>query len=210
MTSPPLAAVGTLNEGKLVCVSDALAAMGFEFELQAVETTSGVSDQPLGHEETVRGARNRANDALAAVEGALLGFGIESGVLMLDGQTLDFCACAIALHEGGGAQPLGLSSAWVLPAPVALAVMVMGSGGGYNGAFQAMGIDPNPTGGGVLAELSGGALSRPKQMGEAVTAALLQIRNPRMYAIALSAAAKKGVFPVDASPSGRRGATSTD
>ena len=93
--SNAVAAVDTLNTGKIAAVDRALAALGFTHVTQGVDVPSGVSEQPVGMAETAQGARNRAQAALAAAEGAALGVGLESGVLELDGQLLDFCACAI-------------------------------------------------------------------------------------------------------------------
>jgi inosine/xanthosine triphosphatase len=70
-------AVGTLRQPKLSAVIEALFAMGArvgggaEFEVVGVDVASGVRHTPLSREETMSGARNRAE--------ALLGMARERG-----------------------------------------------------------------------------------------------------------------------------------
>ena len=62
-------ALGSTNPGKLRAVQEGLAAWPGPsiFDVQGVSTASGVAEQPMGLEETARGARNRAAGALSAV-----------------------------------------------------------------------------------------------------------------------------------------------
>lgn len=71
-------AVGSGNPVKRAAVARALP----DAEVTAVPVESGVSEQPVGPAETVRGARNRAERAL---DGHDLGVGIEGGVARLEG-----------------------------------------------------------------------------------------------------------------------------
>ncbi|NMO23392.1 inosine/xanthosine triphosphatase [Pyxidicoccus fallax] len=73
-------AVGSTNPAKSSAVR-ALCERAFPgCRIVALEVPSGVSEQPIGAEQTAEGARNRARAALTAVEGAGLGFGLEGGV----------------------------------------------------------------------------------------------------------------------------------
>eukprot|EP00747_Dinoflagellata_sp_TGD_P070192 gnl/TRDRNA2_/TRDRNA2_156479_c0_seq3.p1 gnl/TRDRNA2_/TRDRNA2_156479_c0~~gnl/TRDRNA2_/TRDRNA2_156479_c0_seq3.p1 ORF type:complete len:184 (+),score=33.26 gnl/TRDRNA2_/TRDRNA2_156479_c0_seq3:71-622(+) len=170
-----LAAVGTLNPGKLqaceMCISE---WPDLRYKVSGVSAASGVSEQPMGLEETTLGAKNRAQNALQSLEGASVGIGLESGLVVVDGMHLDFCACAVF---DGTRHYLGLSSGWVLPPQVAKTFAEKG----YNQAFEDFGIPADDRGEGVLGQLSGGLLSRPKQMKESIQMALLQLRNPRLY-----------------------------
>jgi inosine/xanthosine triphosphatase len=77
--------VGTLNPAKLAAVRGALGAHAADpdiLSIQGVDVPSGVPDQPVGWEEIIAGARNRARAALAA-GGAELGIGIEDGLVEL-------------------------------------------------------------------------------------------------------------------------------
>lgn len=76
-------AVGSTNPVKREATAAAFETLpGVSITTEAVD--SGVSDQPFGHEETLEGAENRAERALAA--GSYdLGVGIEGGVAEFDG-----------------------------------------------------------------------------------------------------------------------------
>lgn len=69
--------VGSRNPVKVAATERTFAAAGIEATVEAVGVDSGVGDQPVGDEETIRGATNRAERALA---GRDLGVGIEGGV----------------------------------------------------------------------------------------------------------------------------------
>ncbi|QCC48227.1 DUF84 family protein [Halobellus limi] len=62
-------------------------------DVAAEPVPSGVSEQPFGHDETRRGARNRAETALGA-DAYDLGVGIEGGVAGFD-------ESAVGIEEGG-------------------------------------------------------------------------------------------------------------
>ena len=60
----PLAAVrwvrvGSVNEPKLAAVRSAFGAYAPDAKIEGVAIASGVSEQPVGFEEVIRGARNR-------------------------------------------------------------------------------------------------------------------------------------------------------
>jgi len=77
--------VGTQNPAKLGAVEDAFRSFvrdGVELELVPVGVTSGVAEQPVGWNEIVRGARNRARAAFESGDCALA-VGIEDGLVRL-------------------------------------------------------------------------------------------------------------------------------
>ena len=66
----PLAAVrwvrvGSVNEPKLAAVRSAIGAYAPDAKVEGVAVSSGVSEQPVGFEEIIRGARNRAAGAVS-------------------------------------------------------------------------------------------------------------------------------------------------
>jgi inosine/xanthosine triphosphatase len=77
--------VGTQNPAKLGAVQDALrpfARDGAELALVPVDVASGVAEQPIGWDEIVCGARNRARSAFESGD-CVLGVGIEDGLVRL-------------------------------------------------------------------------------------------------------------------------------
>ncbi len=72
-------AIGSKNPVKFAAVRDGLIEAFPYAEFVAVEVSSGVREQPVGDEETTKGAINRAQNALKAA-GADMGVGLEGGV----------------------------------------------------------------------------------------------------------------------------------
>ena len=72
--------VGSVNEPKLAAVRSALGAYAPDVTVEGVVVDSGVPEQPVGFDEIIRGARNRA---AGAVSGSSydLGIGIEDGLI---------------------------------------------------------------------------------------------------------------------------------
>ncbi|MBI4163718.1 MAG: inosine/xanthosine triphosphatase [Candidatus Aenigmarchaeota archaeon] len=72
-------AIGSKNPVKVAAVTDGLKEAFPKAEFVSVDVKSGVSSQPVGDDETVKGATNRATEALKKI-GADLGVGLEGGV----------------------------------------------------------------------------------------------------------------------------------
>lgn len=79
-------------------VLDGTDAFG-EATVEAVSVDSGVSEQPTGHAETVRGAETRAANVLESGEFDL-GVGIEGGVARFDGTDGLFLVMWAAVDDG--------------------------------------------------------------------------------------------------------------
>lgn len=70
-------AIGSKNPAKITAVEEAFK--DHHFDIMAVDAASGVSEQPMSDEETIKGALNRAIEA-AEKAGASIGIGLEGGV----------------------------------------------------------------------------------------------------------------------------------
>ncbi len=112
--------VGSTNPVKINAVRAVLARAGLEAVVEGRAVPSSVSDQPVGDEETIRGAVARARGALAS-DGADLGVGIEGGVVNDATGAMRTCAWA-AIVSTDGRQGVGGSLAMPLPGVVADAV----------------------------------------------------------------------------------------
>jgi inosine/xanthosine triphosphatase len=87
--------VGSNNSVKVDAVREVLALYERfrQYTVHFKEVPSGVAAQPLGLEETIRGARNRAANAF---EDCTYSIGIESGIFKVrDVGHMDLTACAI-------------------------------------------------------------------------------------------------------------------
>lgn len=70
-------AVGSKNPAKINAVKEAFKE--YQYEIISVDAESGVSEQPMSDEETIKGAVNRAIQA-AELGDAEIGIGLEGGV----------------------------------------------------------------------------------------------------------------------------------
>lgn len=168
--------VGSTNACKVSAVAQTLA--GFpRFAAASVEgfkASSGVGEQPISMDETLRGARTRARGALASRPGASLAFGIESGVFEIDGTMFDVCAC-VALD--GLRESVGWSSAFELPPKVQACVH---EGMDLTQASNAAGLSADPKlgeGQGLIGVLSEGRIDRLAYTRQAVTVAMIGVGN---------------------------------
>ncbi|PSQ19959.1 inosine/xanthosine triphosphatase [Halobacteriales archaeon QS_8_69_26] len=107
-------AVGSGNPVKVAATRRVLDAE----RVEAVPVESGVPEQPVGTEQTARGARNRAGRALAADVDPELGVGIEGGVAELDGADGLFLTMWAAVSDGNRTE-VGAGPSLRLPAPIA-------------------------------------------------------------------------------------------
>ena len=110
-------AVGSANPVKIAAARGVFAPLVPDAVIEGIAVASTVADQPVGDEETVRGAIARARAACDAA-GADLGVGIEGGVVELRDGAMRTCAWA-AIVTADGRSSVGGSLAMPLPARVA-------------------------------------------------------------------------------------------
>jgi inosine/xanthosine triphosphatase len=111
-----LVAIGSLNPVKIAAVRAVLAPRAPHAAFTGTAVESNVPDQPFGDDDTIRGARTRADAARLALD-ADLGVGIEGGCVETpDGMRT--CAWA-AVVDRSGRTGTGGSLAMPLPEPVA-------------------------------------------------------------------------------------------
>lgn len=146
-------------------------------ECGSVTVPSGVPDQPFGDEETIRGARNRAQAAREALD-ADLGVGLEGGVVeRADG--MHSCAWCVLVHRDGR-EGLGGSLAMPLPDEVARQIR---SGVELGHAMDAL-VAARGTkhGTGAVGILTGGRIDRQAAYEVLVTYAAAPFLTPELYA----------------------------
>ncbi|MCM3714982.1 DUF84 family protein [Halalkalibacter oceani] len=90
-------AVGTKNPAKVHAVKDTLIRE--TIHIASVDVPSNVASQPFSDEETMTGALNRAK-AAAEQTGAVLGFGLEGGVVRTVAGLM-LCNWGALYHEDG-------------------------------------------------------------------------------------------------------------
>jgi inosine/xanthosine triphosphatase len=106
--------VGSTNGPKIAAVRAALAPYVEDLEVEGVAVSSGVADQPVGFEEIVTGARNRAHAALAC-GGCDLAVGIEDGLVEIHGIGSEALNIGCAAVTDGPRTAIGFSAAFAYP-----------------------------------------------------------------------------------------------
>ncbi len=165
--------VGSMNPVKLGAIREVMAPRFPEARFQPVAAPSEVSDQPLGLEETLRGAKNRARNAFAD---CFLSVALESGLVEVPGSNtgyMNLTACAIF---DGREMYLGLGPAFELPPDVTR--LVVEDGLELDPAVRRAGLTENERIGyaqGIIGILSGGRVTRMDYSRPAVSMALVRM-----------------------------------
>ena len=113
-------AVGSTNRVKAGAVRAVLERAGIAAGVEGIAVESDVPAQPMGDEETIRGARTRAGRARAAGD-ADLGVGIEGGIVELPDGSMRSCAWAVAVDREGRS---GTGGSLAMPLPPAVAALI--------------------------------------------------------------------------------------
>ncbi|ABR55274.1 protein of unknown function DUF84 [Methanococcus vannielii SB] len=86
--------LGSVNPVKVRATENALTKTIGQVLISKIDVPSLVSNQPLGFEETFKGAYNRAKAAFESVN-SVFGIGIEAGVIEIFEKKLDIHVCVI-------------------------------------------------------------------------------------------------------------------
>ena len=182
--------VGSINEPKLAAVRSALGAYAPDATVLGVAVDSGVSEQPVGFEEIIRGARSRA---AGAMKGSLcdLGIGIEDGLVPLpinngNGTTAHLNIGCAAVTDGERTS-IGFSSAFAYPPDCWIPAVRdrQPIGEIFDRLWENRGGERTPTPSaltvGNIGRLSNGALPRAEYARHGVLCALVAFVQPDLY-----------------------------
>ncbi len=181
-----LVLVGSTNPPKLEGVRAALAAFSRGVRIEGIEVESGVPDQPLGFEEIVEGARNRARQAQRHGH-CDLGVGYEDGLVPVPGPARSWFNIGCAAVSDGVQISLGLSSGFSYPPDCSKRAVSEREPIGplfdrfwkhHGGAATASA----PLSVGNVGKLTGGVLTRAEYTRHAVLCALAPFVHPDLYA----------------------------
>ena len=146
------------------------------FQVEDVSVPSGVSDQPIGQEETFDGAFNRANNARKEVPDADFWVGIEGGNLKI-GREMEVMAWVVVLdrHRIGKARTAG----FYLPPKV---VELVNQGYELGHADDIVfGVDNSKQTMGSAGLLTEGVMDRLRFYVPAVVLALIPFKKEELY-----------------------------
>jgi inosine/xanthosine triphosphatase len=168
------AAVGSTNPVKVNAARIILGQVYAEPQVSGVKVPSGVPEQPWGHEQTRKGAFNRAQAALA---GHTYGIGIESGLVRTPHGLMTVNWCMI-IHQGG-VRGLSQGFGYVLPPEVA-ALIEEGHplGEAIDRVTGQTGIRQGPGASGIV---TGNLVTRQAGYQQLIMLALAPFRRPDLY-----------------------------
>ena len=172
-----LFAVGSRNPVKVAAVREGAIPFFSGLAVEAVDATSGVAAQPRGDDETMRGALNRARQALALAPAADYGVGLEGGVVEI-GPAMFACAwCAIVARDGRS----GVASTGRCLLPPAVADLVRGGMELGDADDLVFGRSQSKLSEGAVGLLTRGKIDRAAFYAPAVTMALVPFLNPEHF-----------------------------
>jgi len=191
----PLAAVrwvrvGSVNEPKLAAVRSAIGAYAPDAKIEGVAVASGVPEQPVGFEEVIRGARNRAAGAVSGSP-CDLGIGIEDGLVPLptgssEGEVVHLNIGCVAITDGERTS-IGFSSAFGYPPECS--ILAVRDREPIGAAFDRLwtarrgesAARPSALSTGNIGRLSDGVLPRAEYARHGVLCALVSFIQPDLY-----------------------------
>jgi inosine/xanthosine triphosphatase len=182
--------VGSVNEPKLAAVRGAIGAYAPDAKVEGVAVASGVPEQPVGFEEIIRGARNRAAGALGGPP-CDLGIGIEDGLVPLpvggpEGEFVHLNIGCVAITDGERTS-IGFSSAFGYPPECSIPAVRDREpiGAVFDSLWDAhrgdSTVKPSALSTGNIGRLSNGVLPRAEYARHGVLCALVAFVQPDLY-----------------------------
>jgi inosine/xanthosine triphosphatase len=175
-----LVAIGTSNPVKVKAVENVLSAF-FKVTSVMKEVSSGVPPQPVGMDQTIKGAVTRAKKALDGEAGAELGVGIEAGLIQVPWTISGYMDQQFAaIVDKGGRITLGAGPSFEYPRKVV--DRIFGEKIEVNKAMVDLsGIEALGHKQGAIGYFSKGQLDRTRLTELAVLMAMIPRLNERLY-----------------------------
>jgi inosine/xanthosine triphosphatase len=104
---------GTKNPSKLKGIGRAFSEFFKDLKITGIEVSNSVGPQPIGIDETMKGAKTRAELALKFESGCDFGVGVEAGIIKINEDYYNIVASFILDRENNGS--FGFSPAFALP-----------------------------------------------------------------------------------------------
>lgn len=148
-----------------------------EHEFLGVKAESGVSDQPMSEEETLKGALNRAEHIAKLEPKADYWVGIEGGIQEINGVMESFAW--IVIRDKKGKIGRGRSGSFILPPKVAKLIKQGKELGEADDIV--FGMKNSKQSNGAVGILTGDVLTRTTFYEPAVILALIPFKNPKLF-----------------------------
>lgn len=177
LTQVATIAVGSTNPVKCGAVRAVLLPLAPQARIEGVAVASTVADQPMGDDETIRGARARAIAARDAL-GAELGVGIEGGVVEEAGGAMRTCAWAVIVDRAGRS---GVGGSLAMPLPDRVAQLVRDGLELGHAMDRLIGEHDTKRGKGAVGILTAGLVDRQRAYEVLVSYALAPFLTEELY-----------------------------
>lgn len=177
-TDKELILVGSKNPVKISCTEDAFTrAFNSSFLVEGINASSGVPDQPIGNQETLLGAKNRALNSREIFPEANYWVGIEGGVEEDDTGMFAFAWIYILHNSGKSSQ--SKTGTFYLPAQVSELV----KGGMELGKADDLifNQENSKQQGGSVGILTKGVVNREEYYRQAIILALIPFLNKPLF-----------------------------
>jgi len=166
--------VGSINPVKVGAVTESFRQYYPDCEVFSQKVSSGIAEQPMSEEETLRGSTNRA---LAALEYGDFGVGLEGGVTMIGGALFE-CAWCVVVNKNGK-RGMGGGLYFELPKKVADKIRDVGELGPIMNELT--GEDNVKEKSGAIGVFTKGKLGRKTAYVQLVTSALIKFVSPEWF-----------------------------
>lgn len=171
-------ALGTKSKLKIRATEEAFKKLNFtEIQIESFDVPSGVSEQPFGFEETIKGARNRAENALRNSPSVDFSVGIENGLIKIELVEQYFDIPCVCIVSKGGDVSYSFGAGYYIPVWMVEKVInneVPFLGYLVNEIDSAAGNDP-------ITLFSKGVIKREEVLKEAIMIAVNKIFNKDQY-----------------------------
>lgn len=173
--------IGSKNKVKIDALKETLKNYKFfgAAEVFSLKADSQAANQPMALEETIKGAKARAENAFVDCD---FSFGIEDGLMRVpETKTGWMNVCVCDVYDGKN-HYLGFSSAFEYPKKIIN--LVFREGLDINQAFYEVGLTKNPKIGsaeGAISILTKDRWRRSDTVKQAITAALIALENSEWY-----------------------------
>ena len=176
--------VGSTNPTKVDSTRAAFQAVWLDetFEVTGVKAESGVSDQPMSEEETIRGAKNRARAAMLQAK-ADYAVGLEGGLWKINGDWFESGWVAVLDSTGN----FGIGSTPVIEMPPRLLEKILAGQELGDVMDEVTGRQDVAKAEGFFGIMSNGALGRTAALKDGVIFALGRFVRPEFYEEAAAA-----------------------
>ena len=168
--------VASKNPVKIEAVKAAFKKVfpGKKLEFESVDVISGVSDQPIGRMETIKGAMNRAENASKKVKADFY-VGLEGGV----NKTMDVETAWMIVRDSKGRIGKSSTSSFELPQEI---VKLLKEGKELAEACgRVFGTTNSKHTAGAVGLLTHGVVDRKKYYTQALILALIPFKNKKLY-----------------------------